>query len=290
MAIYSLKNEIIDISVNSQGGELVKTVKGGKDFLWNANPEFWGRTSPVLFPIVGTLAKGQYLVDDEAFSLPQHGFARDNEFSVYSKTNDELWLQLTYTEAIKEVYPFDFDLFLGYKLDGKRLTVNWRVVNKDNKEIPFSIGAHPAFLATPLSDYHLEFYGANELKTLNFDAKTGLIDLDKPLAKVIDSNVLPLNKELFEKFPTLIFENISQIVLKSKNSSHQIAVNFPDFPYVGVWSPINSDDKIAPFICIEPWYGIADTSEKSGQLKDKVGIQILPIGETFEASYTITFD
>jgi len=288
--MFNLKNESIEIGVTSHGAELVKVVKDGKNYLWHADSKFWGRTSPVLFPIVGMVANGQYFIGDDVFELSQHGFARDTEFSVSNQTDDELWMQLTHTDTTKKVYPFEFELLIGYRIDGNQLTVTWRVINHDKTEMPFSIGAHPAFLTDPLSAYHLEFQGVNNLQTLIFNPSNGLIDLDKSLSKVSDQNTLHLNKRLFEQYPTLIFEKVTQIVLKNKHENHQVTVSFPDFPYVGIWSPINQESQIAPFVCIEPWYGLADTSEKSGQLRDKVGIQILPIGETFEASYTMTFD
>ncbi len=66
-------------------------------------------------------------------------------------------------------------------------------------------------------------------------------------------------------------------------------MDFKGFPYVGIWSPINREGRISDFICIEPWYGIADTVSKPQELSEKKGIQLLESGSKFEASYTMTF-
>ena len=289
--MYTLKNDQLEISINAHGAELVRVVKAGHDYLWDGNPAFWGRTSPVLFPIVGTVAKGKYLVEGVEYELPQHGFARDLVFDVVSTTNDEIWFSLVASDKTRAVYPFDFELRIGYVLHDAQVAVKWEVVNRGDKVMPFSIGAHPALLAGPeLADYSLQMGTSMGIETYVFDNARGLVDVDAEKVEIIENlPFLPLSKDLFAEYPTLILEGESEIMLRSYTHDREVEIAFDGFPYVGIWSPINAAGEVAPFVCVEPWYGLADTSEVPGELKNKVGIQMLKAGEEFTASYTMTF-
>ena len=287
--MYQLKNSVMEVEINPHGAELVRVVKDGHDYLWDADPAFWGRTSPVLFPIVGSLANGKYFVDGKEFTLGQHGFARDMELELLSQSDDELWFELKSSSETRLKYPFDFTLKIGYCMVENALEVKWEVVNDSQATMPFSIGAHPAFLAGPdLSDYTLYFNNQKPLETLIFDNEHGLIKIDDP-KKAIDSP-LKLTKALFEEFPVLIFEDVSEIKLGSATHARNVVVSFDHFPYVGIWSPINKSGEVAPFVCIEPWYGLADTKMESGELADKFAIQKLAPKQGFTASYVMKFN
>lgn len=289
--MFTLKNETLAIEINAHGAELVRVVKDGINYLWDGNPKVWGRTSPVLFPIVGAVAEGTYFVDGEAFQMGQHGFARDMTFEVVSQTADELWFKLVATSETREKYPFDFELCIGYVLDESTVIVKWEVMNHGDVTMPFSIGAHPAFAAGPhLSDYSLQLKESKGIETYIFNNDHGIVDVAAGKALIIeDLPFLPLSKDLFEAYPTLILEGESEIMLRSYTHDREVEVAFDGFPYVGIWSPIKTSGDVAPFICIEPWYGMADTLSTPGELAKKKGIQRLKAGEKFKASYTMTF-
>ena len=289
--MFTLKNKDLEIEISSLGAELKRVVKNGNDYLWDGNPEFWTGTSPVLFPIVGAVAKGKYLVGGVEYELPQHGFARRMEFELLSEAADEVWFALRADAATLSVYPFEFELRIGYVLEGNSVVVKWEVVNLGDDTMPFSIGAHPAFLAGPdLSDYSLQMADSPGIETFVFDPSCGLVDFATGKVEIIENlPFLPLAKDLFEDFPTLILENESEIMLRSYFDDREVEVSFAGFPYVGIWSPINGAGEVAPFVAIEPWYGIADTKSEPGELSEKVGIQLLEAGATFAASYKMTF-
>jgi len=289
--MLTLKNDQLEIEVNTHGAELKRVVKDKRDYLWDGNPEFWGRTSPVLFPIVGAVANHTYFVNGEEFQLGQHGFARDMEFEVVDQTNDALWFRLSSSEATRAKYPFDFELSIGYVLEQNMVTVEWEVVNKGSVTMPFSIGAHPAFMAGPdLADYTLQMKDSRTIESYVFDNDRGLVDVAAGKVEIVSSaSFLPLSKDLFEKHPTLILENETGVVLRSATHGREVEVAFEGFPYVGIWSPINAAGKVAPFVCVEPWFGMADTSPFSGELAKKKGIELLEGGEKFVARYTMTF-
>lgn len=289
--MYTLKNDELTIEINTHGAELVCVVKDGVNYLWEGHPEFWGRTSPVLFPIVGAVAQGKYLVNGEVFWLGQHGFARDMDFEVISQEVDALWFRIGSTDETRKQYPFDFELRIGYVLDGNRVAVKWEVKNDGTVTMPFSIGGHPAFAAGPdLSDYALQMKDSKGIETYVFDQERHVVDVAAGKVKIIeDLPFLPLSKALFEAHPTLILEGESEVLLRSYTHDREVEVACAGFPYVGIWSPMNGAGEMAPFVCIEPWYGLADVSPVPGELAVKKGIQLLEAGETFKASYTLTF-
>ena len=291
--MFTLKNDKLEITLKVRGAELVRVarVKDGADYLWDGNPEYWGRTSPVLFPIVGAVANDTYFVDGKAFQLEQHGFARDMVFDVVDMENNMIWFRLESSMETRQKYPFDFQLRIGYILDEETVTVKWEVENTGKGMMPFSIGAHPAFvMGSDLSNYSLQLKDNKGIETYVFDKARGLVDGTADKVTVVeDLPFLPLNKDLFETYPTLIFEDESEILLRAYMHDREVKVSFDGFPYVGIWSPINAADQVAPFVCIEPWYGMADTKPESGELAEKKGIQLLEAGEKFSASYTMTF-
>ena len=293
---YTLKNEHLAIEIHSLGAELKKVthLQSNLDYLWHGGADFWKRTSPVLFPIVGAVAGGRYLHEGQTYELGQHGLARDMVFKLVSQTEAHILFELTATPESLARYPFDFKLSIAYELKETSVAVYWQVDNLNPNEMWFSIGAHPAFNVTlgegdHIQDYELEILGEKAgLETYIFDNAKGLVTQEKVVLEA-ESNVLPLSKKLFETYPTLIFEDKTSVLLKTSGHGHGVQVDFEGFPYVGIWSPINEEGEIAPFVCIEPWFGLADTKPESEEIKDKQGIVRLGVNEVFKAQYTMTF-
>ena len=164
MALFQISNEKITIQIDSMGAELrsLKEVTSGREYMWNADPQYWKRTSPVLFPLVGGVKDGIYRVDDREYPMGQHGFARDMEFKLKSQVAHEIWFTLESNENTLKKYPYPFVLELGYELADMTVIVKWRVKNPAKECMYFSIGGHPAFLCpieagTKQSDYRIRF-------------------------------------------------------------------------------------------------------------------------------------
>lgn len=280
-------NECLKVTVKSSGAELVsiKNTFTNKEYLWQGDPEFWGRRAPILFPIVGKVNGNSYKVDGNTYHLPQHGFARDMHFERVDQQDNTLTYLLKSNEETLRMYPFKFELMVTYKLDKNKVIISYEVKNTDDKNIWFSIGAHPAFICPlenteTISDYFLEFE-----KTENAEAcvlQDGLIT-DKKILVLKNTNKLQLSEEIFEK-DALIFKDLRSSVVKLKNnkSGHEVNVDFTGFPYLAFWSK-----KGASFVCIEPWYGIADSVGYTGEYKDKDGIKLLAKGKKFNSEYSI---
>ncbi|MFX4235564.1 aldose 1-epimerase family protein [Aliarcobacter butzleri] len=278
---YEIKNSFIKAQIKSFGAELNSLKKCDENFeyIWQANSKYWARHSPVLFPIVGKLKEDSYFYKNKKYSLSQHGFARDKEFEIVQNEADFIEFRLKSDEKSLEFYPFFFELNICYKLDKNSLIVSYKVKNKSDEKMYFSIGAHPAF-NTQVGDF-LEFENIKTTKRYFLDEK-GLIYKNEDLN--LENSKLYLDKDLF-KDDALVFNdsNIKQITLKNIENKSRVKVKFDNFPYLGIWSKPND----APFVCIEPWFGIADEENANQKIEDKKGILSLEKEEEFFCFYTI---
>lgn len=290
MAVYSLENEQIKIKADTFGAELKSLIRiaTGTEYMWDARPEYWKRTSPVLFPIVGSLNNGSYRCDGKEYPMSQHGFARDMEFSLLRQTKDTLEFVLKSDGETKEKYPFDFELALGYRLCRNNLVVSWKVTNCDSREMYFSIGGHPAFMC-PIdgsgvqTDYKLLFDTDNKITAAIIGDKGTLSMRTKEYQ--LKDGLMDITADLFDE-DALIVENdqAHQVSLCDKDGQPYLTVSF-DAPLFGLWSPAK---KNAPFICIEPWYGRCDRETFTGELSEREWGNKLAPGEEFYAEYTVT--
>ncbi|MGL5648055.1 MAG: aldose 1-epimerase family protein [Clostridium sp.] len=290
--IYDLENELIKITASTFGGELhnITSKIDNTEFLWNGNSKYWKYHAPILFPTVGKVMNGEYKVNNETFKLPQHGLARISEFNLIEQSSASLLFSLTFSEDTLKVYPYKFELIIKYELLDNKVIITYTVLNKDSKEIFFSIGAHPAFMCPlmpeeTMEDYYFEFNKkeTSSLLTLN---KDGYFSREK-LPFLNNENIIALKKDTF-KNDALIFDDLKSniVTLKSKNHNKSLSMDFTGFPFIAFWSMPTG----APFVCIEPWFGHSDYEDFTGELKDKEGIKRLDINESFNCSYTLTIN
>ncbi len=286
--MHSIFNDTISIKVSEKGAELQSLYhqQNNAEYLWSGDPAFWAKKSPVLFPIVGGLKNNRYRYKGKDYQLSRHGFARENNFELAEETNNSLTFSLKSNELTKTSYPFDFAFSIKYALHENKLQITFIVENTGSENLLFSVGAHPAF-AVPLvkgtqyEDYYLQFSQSEDTARWPLSAE-GLIETTAiPLLK--NENRLPLQKELFYK-DALVFKHVKSgaISVLSDKTPHGIKVSFSNFPYMGIWAA-----KDADFVCIEPWCGIADSVNASGNLEEKEGIHILAPEGRFEIGYEI---
>lgn len=286
-----MENDWLKVEISESGAEVrkVQHKKYGLDYMWNGDPAYWGRVSPVLFPIVGRLKEDRYQLNGMTFEMSQHGFLRDVEFTVGNQTATSVSFAFKSGDSFLHIYPYEFTAIITYSLKEDSLLVKWEIVNENKEEMVFSIGAHPAFKIPLLEnekveDYSLELTRAANKTVMEYELEDSLIH-EKGTADSI--SVIPLTDALFAK-DALVYSNIDKISMVSNRTSHGVEVMFEGFPFVGIWSKYK-DGKIAPFVCIEPWYGIADTANTTGNLKEKFGINTLAAGESFQAEYSMKF-
>ena len=292
MAEFFLKNDELAVKISSRGAEIRSVLDNetGREYMWQADPAFWGWTSPVLFPIVGNVADDKFRYAGKTYEMKQHGFARRSEFEEASVEGADIGFALCDSADTLAVYPFKFRLEVGYALSGRTLKVIWKVSNTGDQDMYFQIGAHPAF-NTPAQgsgDKKNECYlGFDTNKALDVSIKDlvlgGLTDEIRPYE--LSDGMLRITDDLFD-IDTLIVEQdqAHKLVLLDSGKAPFVTVDFTA-PLFGVWSP----KPEAPFVCLEPWYGRADKTYFKGELPERDYEQCLAAGETFEASYTITF-
>lgn len=289
VAIHRLENELLSIGVKSIGAELCSIVNNltGKEYIWQGDPAFWASHAPILFPIIGALKDNTYYFEGKDYQLPKHGFFRNSEAVVLKKEEkDQLIFSLIYSEETLKTYPFKFELEVSFILKGKSLEIKHEIFNLDEKPIYFSIGGHPAFNA-PLfpgesyDDYYLEFDQNLKLQTHVLTADGLISNRTEDVLK--EENKIHLRNDLFIN-DALIFEDIpsKKISLNSTHSGKILEVEYSDFENLGIWAKPN-----APYVCIEPWLGIADFADTDQELKNKVGIKKLMPTQSFSATYTI---
>jgi len=293
MTIHILKNDFLTLKLDNHGAELTSIIDNqtATEYLWNADPVYWRRHSPILFPFIGSTQNKSYTYQGKSYPTTQHGFARDMEFELQKNSQEEIWFALSASEETKKIYPFDFRLELGYRLEGTKITVLWKVINEGQSTMYFSIGGHPAFNC-PLdptddqSEYYLSFDTTKPLHYLHIN-EYGLAD-NKPFNQQnllsTDNGFLPIDSRMFD-YDALIIEESQchKVSLLDPAKIPYVTVTF-DAPVFGLWTP---SKKNAPFICIEPWYGRCDSDSFNGSLEEREWGNSLTVGGIFEASYTI---
>lgn len=287
----TISNSQLTLRVSNHGAELCSIVCNGKEYLWQADPAFWKRHSPVLFPIVGSVWDNEYRINGIPYPLSQHGFARDMDFELIMERPDELRYRLTDNEETRKKYPFPFCLEIGYRIEGKQIEVQWEVKNTGEKEMYFQIGAHPAFYypAFDAASDERGYFGFDRTEELKYILITekGCADPEHAYPLELTDGLLPLDTHTFDK-DALILENsqVKKVTLYNKEKQPYLSLHFTA-PVVGLWSP---PAKNAPFVCIEPWYGRCDRAHYSGEFKDRDWMRRLAAGEVFNGGYTICIE
>ncbi len=283
--MFKLQNNTLSIGILPTGAELRSVINKhtGKEYIWQADASVWNRSSPVLFPFVGRLKNDSYVYQNKTYSLPQHGFARNFDFELIKQTDSLLCFELKSNEQTLENYPFPFSLQLSYELTENELTLSYRVENTGADIMYFSLGAHPAFnLEDEISTYRLEFDSEENYARHLLEAG---LQIHKTEEVAMQGNRLQLNENYFET-DAIVLKGMqaNEISLLNKNNKKELSLKAEGFPYYGIWAK-----KSYPFLCLEPWHGIADSITSSGKIEEKEGIKKLASSEVFFSRITFCF-
>lgn len=300
---YVLENEVLRVEIDSFGAEIksVRRKSDRREYMWQANPKYWGRTSPVLFPFVGMPKNKQYTYAGQTYSMGQHGFARDMEFmcraldgvrpsETTTMGEQSIWFVLEANEETYEKYPFLFRLYVGYELCINEIKVSWHVQNLDKKPMYFAIGAHPAFNCpihgeSDKSGYGLRFVGVKDEIHHHGNTPEGLAVMEDEVLELNDGKVT-FTPGFFDKCTYMIEGSPTRRVeLLDADGEAYVMVDF-DTPLFAIWSP---EGKNAPFVCIEPWYGRCDAVDFEGTLAERAYENALASGGRYNAAYSIHF-
>ena len=285
--LISIASEGLGAEIDPQGAQLFALRDAeGRDLLWDGDPAIWNGRAPVLFPIVGSLANGRYRVDGATFDLPRHGFARNSRFEVAESTTSSARFRLRADEKTLAIYPFRFELEIGFALAGATLTVTGAVRNPGDRLLPASLGFHPAF-RWPLpygqarAAYGLQF-DRDEPAPIRRLSAQGLVEAATRPTPVAGRE-LTLRDDLFEADAVIFDALASRSVRYGAPEGPHLRIDFPDTPYLGVWTKPG-----APFICVEPWHGIADPEGFQGDFRDKPGVFEVAPGEAREVTFSVS--
>ncbi|MBK7964933.1 MAG: aldose 1-epimerase family protein [Bacteroidetes bacterium] len=280
-----LENEKVKIAVMPLGAELCSLYhkQHRLQYLWQAG-DAWTKHSPVLFPIVGQLKNNEYIHQQKKYTLPRHGFAREKKFSVFEQKENQITFRLSDDEQTQKNYPFTFHFDIQYQLIKSEIIITYSVTNTGTDKMYFSVGAHPAFrvpldLRDTYDDYYLEF--DQEEQSGQWPLKDGLIEV-APIP-FFNSQKIYLTKEIFSN-DALVFKKINsnKVHLHSNKHQHGISVTVNQCPFLGIWAA-----KGADFLCIEPWQGIADGVQATGEIAEKEGILGLEAGKNYQYRWAI---
>ena len=287
----TLKNEFLTVVFSTLGGEIRSIVSNKTEFeyLWQGAPQYWTGRATNLFPIVGRVKGGKYQYNGTEYAINSpHGFLKISEMDVAEHTENTLVFNLKSSEETLKCYPFEFDFYINYQLDGAKLTCRYYVLNKSEGEMYFSVGGHPGFNVPfddeeKFTDYYLEFNGEchpNEVVCDNC-----FITGQFTPYKLEDDRIIRLNHNLFDNDAIILSSMDARVIeLKNVNNDRKVTVDFTDFAYLGLWHKPLSD---APYICIEPWNGLPSGVNDNEELTKKPAILKLQPEETYSASFSI---
>ena len=286
--MITLRNGLWGARISETGAELksLASLATGREYIWHGDPAWWNGSAPVLFPVIGGLKGGRYAYGGATYALPSHGFARGSEFTVRRAGEDSAELALVSTPKTREAYPFDFRLGVSFQLERSGVSVRYDVTNAGSGRMYFSIGSHPAFVVPfaggALENYYVLFERDEELERWFFT--DGLIEDGRTEEVLENCRVLSLTRSCFDR-GIMIFKNprSREFAIANSLNAHAVRVVTDGVPYLGVWSKPGG----APFVCIEPWHGIPDMSDTSGNLAEKEGILALEPGAVFTTGYRV---
>ncbi|MBO5858196.1 MAG: aldose 1-epimerase family protein [Clostridia bacterium] len=273
---YKIENEFLTCEIDDMGAQLhsLKSKENGKEYIWYGREEIWYGQAPVLFPVIGQLIDEKYRYNGIEYSMPKHGLARRYPFTVKKCDGAKAVFSLESNEETLQKYPFEFELVMTFELVGKSLKNTMTVINKNNGVMYFSLGAHPGFNCA-VGDV-IEFEKPETIPTERIDSDSLIIDKKFPLLE--NSREIEITEEIF-KADALILSGMESEKLRIKGEN-EIEFTFGKCPFLGIWAKPG-----APYVCIEPWYGVNDGREVKNDISEKRGIQSLAEGETFEYTW-----
>ena len=290
--IYTLKNDIITAKISDTGAEIVSVTKndGGYEYIWQGDARYWAGHAPYLFPICGRLFEGKYTYKGNTYEMKLHGFARRLVFACERISDECLSFTLTSNDDTRAVYPFDFKLTITYSLVGGTIETDVTIENTGEEVLPAALGTHTGF-NIPLEgreisrDLFLEFQEdcyPNKLLLSDGGLNTGR-KISLPLA---DRRILELSERTYEIENSLFMENVSDsVTLRSKSSDRAVTMRYSGMPYLGLWKA-----EEAPFLCIEPWFGLPSFFDTTDDMATKNDMYRIPKNESQKIHMEIIFN
>lgn len=287
--LHTISNQNLTVTVSEAGAELQSVLGAdGTEYLWQADPTYWKKRSPNLFPYIGRMPDKSYFLDGQKYHMPIHGFAPTSHFDLVASNAAELVFELNDNAETYDYYPRHFVFRIGYQLQGNTLTITFFAENRDKKTMYFSMGGHPGF-RVPLNDgltfedYRLRFTQKGLPARVTF-CKDCLVAGRTPYP-LQDDCILPLRHTLFDDDAIVLEGSGTSVTLETDKDSHSVTVDYPQMKYVGFWHTTKSD---APFVCIEPWSALPSRSGITESLETQPDLTALEPGCQHTNTWSIT--
>ena len=287
---YTLTSSQAKAVISSKGGELLSFQSDdGLEYVWQGDPAYWASRAPHLFPYVGRLTDGQYIMDNEKHPLGIHGFFRFQELNLESQSENSVVLSLVPSQELLEQYDRNFKVILSYELQGSTLKISFQVENLDTRNMYFGYGGHPGF-RVPLvdtlqfQDYYLAFSEKCQPVSIGMSPSCYVQGKDLPLPLENDQ-ILPLKHSLFDNDAIIMRNMASSISLKTPKNPHGVTVSYPQMSYLGLWHKPHSD---APYVCIEPWASLPSRQDVVETFEEKHDMIVLAPQKKYENNWEIT--
>lgn len=282
-----IKNEFLTATIDPKGAELQRLTLNatGHEYIWEADPAHWGKHAPVLFPFIGMLKEGSYTIKGIRYPMDKHGFARDNVFEMVEGTEGSVTFRLASNDQLLSKFPFDFQLDVSYRFKGQSIVNEYVVRNLSKDPMPFSIGGHPAFRCPQKkgeqrSDYRLVFNKEENIET-HLLSEEGFFSGET--RHCFAGRELAITDSLFDD-DALVFTSLNSTNVSLESGSKRwLKFHYQGFPYLGIWSM----SRTSPFVCIEPWFGMADHKDHDGDIEKKEGVQIIQPGDEFICDFRV---
>lgn len=266
-----LSSADLHVEVNPLGAQLsILRDRNGRDWLWDGDPAIWAGRAPILFPTVGEVAAGSYRLDGKSYRLGRHGFARGKLFEVVTAAASHATFRLTADDSTLAIYPFQFEFDVRFEVSGPQLFVTASVRNPGPVSLPASVGFHPAFrwplpFGRPRATHFIEFEQDEPapIRRLN---SSGLLSPAAHPTPVVGRRLV-LEDSLFQADVVIFDQFRSRKVTYGAQDGPRLELSYPDASYLGIWTKPG-----APFVCIEPWRGIADPEGFTGDFTTKPGV------------------
>ena len=270
--------------IDTKGAELKSLIIDDREIMWCADPAFWGKSSPILFPTIGNVKNNKTVINGETISLTKHGFARDSEFSLYKSMNNSAIFVKTFSPKETD-FPFTCQLSLTYSIFCDRLLISYNVMNLSDRDMPFCIGAHPAIACDDLDNCTIEFSKRENTSTPVMNLDNRMFESKNRIERLKNAKKLSLDYSMFDN-DVVYFDDIKSDSVTFKEGNKTLAtISWQGFTSLGLWTPAG---KRAGFLCIEPWCSSDDYDDDNGIFADKKGIQIAKPKEIKKYTMTIS--
>ncbi len=289
--IVCLENDICKVSFSTIGAELVSFISKDENIerVWQGDERIWTGQAPLLFPFIGRLKDGEFTHNGQSYKIPSHGFARKTEFEIKEQSDKHVVFELLSNDTTKTMYPFDFALEIIYSLEGNALTKTHRTTNTGDETMYYEVGGHDGYAmcfaeGECMEDYYLELgEEVKELDLLCFDQDIMILKETRKVA--VEQGIVPLSMKLFEIDAWVIHNpSFKKVRMKCKKNDKVVTMNFSDFNTMAFWTKYVDYDT--NYLCFEPWSSLPDCAYLGKDIKDKVDIRVLEVGQSEELKFT----